>query len=184
MIYGYGRVSTDGQSVADQVKQFEAAGCQKVLRETASGAQTDRAQLQRALAQLEVGDVLMVTRPDLLACSTRDLLNIVHTITAKKAGIRSMHEGWADTISLLGRMLVTFPGGVAEYERELILARTAKGRARAKEQGQSLGRRDSITLHQRREAMQHKQAGEPVRDIARSYNVSASIISRLPASPM
>ena len=181
MIYGYARVSTDGQSVADRVKQLEAVGCAKVYRETASGAQTDRAQLQRALSQLEAGDVLMVTRLDRLARSTRDLLNTMHAITAKKAGIRSMNEGWADTTSSLGRMLVTFLGGVAEYERELILARTAEGRARAKERGQSLGRRHSMTLHQRREARQRKQAGEPVREIARSYNVSASTISRLPA---
>ena len=75
MIYGYARVSTDGQSVDAQVKQLRAAGAAKIFKETASGAKTDRAQLRRALAQLDAGDVLTVTRLDRLARSTRDLLN-------------------------------------------------------------------------------------------------------------
>jgi DNA invertase Pin-like site-specific DNA recombinase len=65
MIYGYARVSTDGQSVDAQVKELRAAGCEKVFRETASGARSDRAQLRRALDRLGKGDVLMVTRLDL-----------------------------------------------------------------------------------------------------------------------
>jgi DNA invertase Pin-like site-specific DNA recombinase len=72
MILGYARVSTDGQSVDAQVKALRAAGAAKVWRETASGAKTDRVQLRRALAQLDEGDVLLVTRLDGLARSTRD----------------------------------------------------------------------------------------------------------------
>ena len=73
MKYGYARVSTDGQSVDAQVRQLTKAGCKKVFREVASGAKTDRAQLRKLLDQLEAGDVLMVTRLDRLARSTRDL---------------------------------------------------------------------------------------------------------------
>ena len=123
--------------------------------------------------------MLIVTRLDRLARSTRDLLNTMHAITAKKAGIRSLHESWADTTSSLGRLLVTLLGGVAEFERDLILSRTSEGRARAKARGQSLGRPHSMTPHQRREAAKRKATGEPVREIARSYNVSAATISRL-----
>ena len=75
MKYGYARVSTDGQSVEAQVRQLTKAGCKKVFRETASRAKADRAQLRKALDQLDAGDVLMVTRLDRLARSTRDLLN-------------------------------------------------------------------------------------------------------------
>jgi DNA invertase Pin-like site-specific DNA recombinase len=75
VIYGYARFSTDGQSVEAQVRQLAKAGCSKVFREVASGAKTDRAQLRKALDRLEAGDVLMVTRLDRLARSTRDLLN-------------------------------------------------------------------------------------------------------------
>jgi DNA invertase Pin-like site-specific DNA recombinase len=179
MIYGYARVSTDGQSVAAQVQQLTAAGCAKVFREVASGAKTDRAQLRRALAKVESGDVLMVTRLDRLARSTRDLLNTLAIITDRKAGFRSLRDEWADTTTPHGRLMLTVLGGLAEFERELIRARTSEGRARAKARGQSLGRPHKLTLHQRREALQRKDAGEPVREIARSYAVSASTISRL-----
>src|SRR5580704_2725128 len=89
MKYGYARVSTDGQSVEAQVRQLTKAGCRKVFRETASGAKTDRSQLRKALDQPDAGDVLMVTRLDRLARSTRDLLNTLATITDRKAGFRS-----------------------------------------------------------------------------------------------
>jgi len=75
VIYGYARISTDGQSVDAQVRQLKAAGARQVFREVASGAKTDRAQLRRVLARLDAGDVLMVSRVDRLARSTRDLFN-------------------------------------------------------------------------------------------------------------
>ncbi len=87
MIYGYAQVSTDGQSVDTQVKQLRAAGAEKVFRETASGARADRAQLRRAIGQLEKGDVLTVTRLDRLARSTRDLLNILAQIAEREARV-------------------------------------------------------------------------------------------------
>ena len=94
MIYGYARVSTDGQSVEAQVKRLRAAGAEKVFRETASGAKTDRAQLRKALDQLEAGDVLMVTRLDRLARSTRDLLNTLDTIAERApASVRLATHG-------------------------------------------------------------------------------------------
>ena len=82
MIYGYARGSTDGQSVDAQVRQLRAAGARQVFREVASGARTDRAQLCRALDRLDADDVLMVTRLDRLARSTRDLLNTLAGIAA------------------------------------------------------------------------------------------------------
>ena len=97
MKYGYARVSTDGQSVDAQVRQLTEAGCEKVFREVASGAKTDRAQLRRLLDRLAADDVLMVTRLDRLARSTRDLLNTLAAITGKKAGFRSLGDTWADT---------------------------------------------------------------------------------------
>jgi DNA invertase Pin-like site-specific DNA recombinase len=107
----YARVSTDGQSVDAQVRQLKAAGAQKVWRETASGAKTDRAQLRRVLDQLDAGDGLMVTRLDRLARSTRDLLNILATIAEKKAGFRSLGDTWADTTTSHGRLMLTVLGG-------------------------------------------------------------------------
>ena len=80
MIYGYARVSTDGQSVETQVRRLRAAGARRVFREVASGARADRSQLRRAIAKLEEGDVLMVMRLDRLARSTRDLLNTLRPL--------------------------------------------------------------------------------------------------------
>ncbi len=153
MIYGYARVSTDGQSVDAQVKQLRAAGADQVFRETASGARADRAQLRRALAQLAKGDVLMVTRLDRLARSTRDLLNTLDTIAKAGAGFRSLGDAWADTTSAHGRLMLTILGGLAEFERELIRARTSEGRERAKAQGVKWGgRRSSPTINARRQS--------------------------------
>jgi len=81
MKYGYARVSTDGQSVDAQVRQLTKAGCKKVSRETASGGKTDRVQLRRVIEALQPGDVLMVTRLDRLARSTRDLLRMITSCT-------------------------------------------------------------------------------------------------------
>jgi DNA invertase Pin-like site-specific DNA recombinase len=179
MIYGYARVSTDGQSIAAQVGQLTKAGAAKVYRETASGAQTDRAQLRKALAALEADDVLMVTRLDRLARSTRDLLNTLAAITDRKAGFRSLGDTWADTTTAHGRLMLTVLGGLAEFERELIRARTGEGRARAVAAGVKMGRKPKMTAHQVKEALRRVDAGERLREIARSYNVSHSTISRL-----
>jgi DNA invertase Pin-like site-specific DNA recombinase len=181
MIYGYARVSTGGQSEAAQVRQLRAAGAGKVFREVASGAKTDRPQLRRLLAGIGPRDVVMVTRLDRLARSTRDLLNTLAAITGKEAGFRSLADAWADTTTAHGRLMLTVLGGLAEFERELIRARTGEGRERAKARGQSLGRPFKLTTHQRSEAIRRRDRGEPLSDIARSYNVHPSTISRLTA---
>jgi DNA invertase Pin-like site-specific DNA recombinase len=164
------------------VRQLTEAGCKKVFRETASGAKTDRAQLRKALAGLEAGDVLVVTRLDRLARSTSDLLNTLAAITDRKAGFRSLGDAWADTTTAHGRLMVTVLGGLAEFERELIRARTGEGRARAKARGKHMGRPPKLTEHQRQEAAARRERGEALTEIARSYNVSHSTISRLAAT--
>src|SRR5450631_564813 len=165
MIYGYARVSTDGQSVDAQVRQLTKAGCKKMFRETASGVKTERVQLRKALEQIDAGDVLMVTRLDRLARSTRDLLNTLGTIADRKAGFRSLADTWADTTSAHGRLMLTVLGGLAEFERELIRTRTGEGRQRARARGVVMGRRPKLTAHQRREAIARREAGEVLTDI-------------------
>jgi DNA invertase Pin-like site-specific DNA recombinase len=179
MKYGYARVSTDGQSVDAQVRQLTKAGCKKVFREVASGAKTDRTQLRRLLDVLDAGDVLTVTRLDRLARSTRDLLNTLAAITGKNAGFKSLGDTWADTTTSHGRLMLTVLGGLAEFERDLIRARTREGRARAVARGQKMGRPFKLTDHQKREAIKRREQGETLADIGRSYNVSPATISRL-----
>jgi DNA invertase Pin-like site-specific DNA recombinase len=180
--YGYARVSTDGQSVAAQLDQLTQAGAEKIFKEKVSGAVTHRQQLQRVLDALDEGDVLLVTRLDRLARSTRDLLNTLAAIAQRKAGFRSLGDAWADTTTAHGRLMLTVLAGLAEFERELIRARTSEGRERAKARGVKLGRPFKLTPHQRKEARARKESGkESQSEIARSYNVSHSTISRLSA---
>src|SRR3984893_8866654 len=181
MKYGYARVSTDGQSVDAQARQLTKAGCKKVFREVASGAKSDRAQLRRLLDMLDAGDVLTVTRLDRLARSTRDLLNTLAAIAGKKAGFKSIGDAWADTTTSHGRLILIVLGGLADFERDLIRARTGEGRARAVARGQRMGRPFKLTDLQKHEAIKRRNQGETLADIARSYNVSPATISRLAA---
>ena len=179
-IYGYARVSTDGQTLDAQIATLTAAGAAPVFRETASGAKTDRRELAKALRALEGGDTLLVTRLDRLARSTRDLLNILDRIAKAGAGFRSLSDAWADTTTAHGRLMLTVLGGLAEFERELIRARTGEGRARAQARGVHMGRPPKLTPHQKGEALKALADGSATQaDLARRFNLSASTISRL-----
>ena len=180
--YGYARVSTNGQDLASQEAELLTVGCAKVFKEKVSGAKIDRAELAKALRRLEPGDVLVVTRLDRLARSTRDLLNIVAAIAEREAGFRSLKDRWADTTTPHGRLMLTVLGGLAEFERELIRARTGEGRKRAKDRGVRFGRPTALTAHQRHEAIQRLAEGASQADVARSYDVSQATISRLAAA--
>src|SRR5271165_5800288 len=181
-IYGYARVSTDGQTLDAQVAALTAAGAAPVFRETASGAKTDRRELAKALRALDAGDTLLVTRLDRLARSTRDLLNIIDTVAKAGAGFRSLGDAWADTTTPHGRLMLTVLGGLAEFERDLIRVRTGEGRERAKARGVHMGRPPRLTAHQKAEAAKALAEGVATQaDLARRFNVSQSTISRLSA---
>ena len=180
-LYGYARVSTRDQDLAAQDAELMAAGCAKVFREKVSGAKTDRPELAKAISRLEPGDVLVVTRLDRLARSTRDLLNVIAAVSERDAGFKSLKDTWADTTSAHGRLMLTILGGLAEFERELIRSRTGEGRKRAKDRGVRFGRPRKMTPHQRQEALQRLHAGETMADVARTYNVDATTIGRLAA---
>ena len=122
---------------------------------------------------------MLVTKLDRLARSTRDLLNVLDTVAKAGAGFRSLADSWADTTTPHGRLMLTVLGGLAEFERSLILARTSEGRVRAKARGVKFGRKPTLTPHQRQEALVRRAAGEALVEIARSYAVSHSTISRL-----
>ncbi len=106
-VFGYARLSTERKALDTQLEALRAAGCTKIFREKVGGAAADRAQLRRAIGKLAAGDVLMVTRLDRLARSTRDLVNILDTIAGKGAGFRSLEDSWADTTTPHGRPMIT-----------------------------------------------------------------------------
>jgi DNA invertase Pin-like site-specific DNA recombinase len=179
MIYGYARVSTDGQTLDAQQSALGEAGADRIFAEKISGATSDRVQLAKAIAALGEGDCLIVTKLDRLARSTRDLLNTLDVISKAGAAFKSLGDSWADTTTPAGKLMLTVLGGLAEYERYLILARTTEGRQRAQQRGVRFGRKPKLTVHQQQEALARRAAGEPLIDIARSYAVSHSTISRL-----
>jgi DNA invertase Pin-like site-specific DNA recombinase/predicted nucleotidyltransferase len=179
-VFGYARVSTDGQTLESQVEALKAAGCEKIFCEKLSGARADRPQLSRLLAAIAAGDVVVASRLDRLARSTRDLLNILDALASHGAAFRSLGDTWADTTTPHGRLMLTVLGGLAEFERELVRARTGEGRERAKARGQHMGRPPALTAHQRHEAAKALGAGTATQaDLARQFNVSQSTISRL-----
>jgi DNA invertase Pin-like site-specific DNA recombinase len=178
-IYGYARVSTDGQTLTAQDAALHVAGCAKVYAEKIGGARSDRPQLAKLLKMLCEGDTVVVTRLDRLARSTRDLLNLLDAIAKAGATFKSLADVWADTTTPHGRLMLTVLGGLAEFERELIRARTGEGRERAKARGIHMGRPPKLTPHQRREALERRASGETLVDIARTFNVSHATISRL-----
>jgi DNA invertase Pin-like site-specific DNA recombinase len=179
VVIGYARVSTDGQSVADQVATLKAAGASKVFSEKASGAKTDRPALARTIKSLGAGDTLLVCRLDRLARSTRDLLNTLHTVGEAGASFRSLGDSWADTTTAHGRLMLTILGGLAEFERSLIASRCDAGIKRARAAGIRFGRKPKLTTYQKGEAVKLRDAGQPQRLIAQTFNVSQATISRL-----
>jgi DNA invertase Pin-like site-specific DNA recombinase len=155
MIYAYARVSMGGQSDAAQVRQLRGAG----------GGQGVPGSVERC--------------QDRPAAATGDLLNTLAAITGKEAGFRSLADAWADTTTAHGRPMLTVLGGLAEFERELIRARTGEGRARAVARGQRMGRPPKLTPAQQAEARKRRAEGATLAELARSYGVGKSTISRL-----
>src|SRR6516164_8337399 len=109
-VYGYARVSTNGQSLDQQEAELSAAGCSKVFKEKVSGAKTDRAELAKVIRTLQPGDVLVVTRLDRLARSTRDLLNVLAMVSEREAGFRSLADPMIDTTSPHGKLILAVLG--------------------------------------------------------------------------
>jgi DNA invertase Pin-like site-specific DNA recombinase len=165
-------------SLEAQLEQLGKAACAKIYSEVASGARNDRPELQRLLKAMEPGSVVVVTRLDRLARSTIDLLTIVKQIADKGCLFKSLAEPWADTTTPGGRLMLTVLGGLAEFERELIKARTSDGRERAKRAGIRMGRKPILSPHQIAEVRSRKADGKSVRFLARSYGVSPNTISR------
>lgn len=176
---GYARVSTVGQTLDVQLQSLQNYGCTKIFREKASGADSERIQLQRLLRNLSDGETVVVTRIDRLARSTFDLFAIIKEITQRGAQFFSIAEPWADTTTSTGRLMLAVLGGLADVERDLIKTRTAEGRIRAARLGVKMGRPARITKPQREEIKALRQSGETLKALALRYGISTSTVSRI-----
>jgi DNA invertase Pin-like site-specific DNA recombinase len=173
------RTNSSANALKRQLATLKAAGAATVYREKISGARSDRPQLAKLMASLRKGDVVLVTKLDRLGRSTRELLDLIHRIDQAGASFKSLGDPLFDTTTSQGRLLTTMLAAIAEFERELIRERTSEGRKRAKARGVRFGRPPKLTPHQRVEALRRRADGEPLADIARSYAVDRSMISRL-----
>ena len=167
MLTGYARVSTDDQDLRLQCATLKEVGCHRTFEEKVSGAKRDRPELARLLDQIRDEDVVVVTRLDRLARSTRDLLDIAEKLKEAGAGLRSLAEPWADTTSPAGRMVLTVFAGIAEFERELIHQRTSSGRVAAKARGVRFGRPPKLTTEQVALGQRLVAEGTSVREAAK-----------------
>jgi DNA invertase Pin-like site-specific DNA recombinase len=178
-LVGYARVSTQDQSLTNQLYALRAAGVTTVFREKVSGVRADRPQLAKLMSSLKPGDVVVVCKLDRLGRSTRELLDLIDRIGKSGASFRSLGDPLWDTGSAQGRLLSTMLAAIAEFERELIRERTGDGRKRAMAAGVKFGRKPKLSAFQRSEAIKRRAAGETLATIAKSYAVDVSTISRL-----
>jgi DNA invertase Pin-like site-specific DNA recombinase len=178
-IVGYARVSTQDQHLTGQLEALKAAGAETIYREKISGSRADRPQLAKLMASLKHGDIVLVTKLDRLGRSTRELLELIERIGNAGAAFRSLGDPLWDTSSSQGRLLSTLLAAIAEFERDLIRERTGEGRKRAMAKGIKFGRKLKLSDFQRKEALKRRAAGETLAEIAKSYAVDISMISRL-----
>jgi DNA invertase Pin-like site-specific DNA recombinase len=178
-IYGYARVSTEAQDLANQVAQLKTAGCATIFREKMAGTTADRPQLKRLMKALAPGDVVVIPAVDRLSRDTTDLMVIARDMQRAGAGLRSLAEPVLDTTGDFAELVLAMLGVAAKLERRRIMERTARGRADAKAKGVKFGRKPILSPHQQKEARYRIEAGETQRSIARSYNVSQATIARL-----
>jgi len=144
MLIGYARVSTHEQDLAPQIDALQAAGCEKIFTEKASGAQHDRPQLKAALEYMRAGDTLVVWKLDRLARSLRQLIETVEDLHERKIGFRSLTES-IDTTTSGGKLIFHIFGALAEFKRSVIRERTNAGLAAARSRGRLGGRPTALS---------------------------------------
>ena len=134
---------------------------------------------KRSLNTVTYGDVVVVTRLDRLARSTRDFLNTLAELTERGVGFRSIKDTGIDTTSATGQLVLQILASIGEFERKLIRSRVEDGTKRARERGVKFGRKPKLNHFQRHQALLRLAHGETQADVARSYGVDRSTICRL-----
>ncbi|MGJ0491027.1 recombinase family protein [Methylobacter sp.] len=178
MIIGYARTSTTEQiaGLEAQLTELEATQCQKIFQEQVSSVAV-RAQLEAALEFAREGDVLVATKLDRLARSVADLMTIIQTLEKKQAGLRILNLGM-DTQTPTGKLMLTVLGGVAQFEREIMLERQREGVAKAKAASKYKGRKP-LTTELRQEVVALASNGVAKAQIARQLNIGEASVYRI-----
>lgn len=182
MLIGYARVSTSDQDIALQLDALNAAGCERIFTDKASGTKVDRVGLTEALAFAREGDSLVVWKLDRLGRSMKGLVDLAATLETRKIDLRSVTDG-IDTKGAAGRFFFNVMAALAVMERELILERTMAGLAAARRAGKVGGRKPSMTPVKLDAARKLLSAGQPPKEVATAVGVSlATLYRHCPAS--
>ncbi|ADL00557.1 recombinase family protein [Brevundimonas subvibrioides] len=178
-IVGYGRTSTQDQQagLADQIAELERAGATQVFSEQVSAVDAARPQLAEALNYCRKGDTFVVTKPDRLARSTADLLQIVSNLKARGVTVRILSMD-IDTSTATGELMLTLLAAVGKFERELMLERQRAGIAAAKAAGRYKGRAPTA-LKQAGEVRRLKAEGAKPAAIARDLGIGRASVYRI-----
>ena len=172
-------MSSNTQDYQAQVDALKAAGCERIYSEKQSGKSTDgRRQFEKLMRELLPGDIVMVTKLDRLARSSRDLHNIIHELDGLSCGFVSLGESWCDTTTSHGRLMLTIMGGIAEFERSLIRSRCEEGIARAKRKGTQFGRPTRLDAGEKRTIADRYTKGETMEQLAEEYECGVGTIWR------
>jgi DNA invertase Pin-like site-specific DNA recombinase len=181
---GYGRVSTEQQSEAQQRAQLQAAGCEVINTETISSGRKDRPGLALVLSELQPGDTLVVCKLDRLARSLQELLAIAADLEARQINLQVLDQA-IDTTTPTGRLLFQLLGAVGEFERQLAIERTRASVEHRRSTGGNLGGRPkSYTPEQHRLGHRLKDEGESVTGVARALGISRAAAGRLLQEPL
>lgn len=175
---GYARVSTVDQDPELQLRALEAAGCDRVYTEHASGGNPDRPVLRECLDYLREGDTLVVWKLDRLGRSLSHLVSVLEGLNARGVEFASVTEGM-DTTTAQGKLLFGIMACFAEFERNLIRERVAAGLAAARANGRKGGRRPVLNKDQRRMVHQLHADDRPVAEIARAVGTTRQTVYRV-----
>jgi len=179
MLIGYARISTKEQDTIAQGAALEAAGCELIFREKASGGRWDRPELHRLLGQIRKGDTVVVWKLDRLSRSLKDLLTLMDKIAQTGAKFRSLTES-INTDSPGGRMMMQMIGTFAEFERSMLRERTRSGLDAARKQGRVGGRPPKLTTHQQEAIVKMVKSGrKTAAEVAKLFKVHPSTVSRI-----
>jgi DNA invertase Pin-like site-specific DNA recombinase len=178
MIIGYARTSTADQiaGLEAQLKELQVAGCEKIFREQASSVEA-RNQLRAAIEFAREGDTFVVTKIDRLARSVADLMAIIQELENKKVGMCILNLG-IDTGTPTGKLMLTVLGGVAQFEREIMLERQREGVAKAKAAGKYKGRKP-IAPERRQDVKQLVASGVTKAQIAKQLDIGEATVYRI-----
>jgi DNA invertase Pin-like site-specific DNA recombinase len=175
---GYARVSTDDQHPEAQAERLTAAGCNKVFTDKGvSGALRSRPELDKCLAYLRPGDVLVTVKLDRLGRSVKNLHEVAERLERDGIGLQCLDQP-IDTTSAAGKLFFTMLAAFAEFERDLIRDRTRDGLAVARKAGRSGGRKAKLADYQVEHARKRIEAGAAVTDVAAELSVDRATIYR------